>query len=185
MCNIICFSSRQHLQHSPSHLFEWTLLKDTTARKQKLEPDKILTYGSGNVHLVCHVSLSLSIIIYSILWSCYMHHVVQDGAPLLLYTSTAVRCVVWLIYVLKGGFFILILSGEGYSSRHPVDRYTLTYTHYTHTHTHTHTHSLSHTCTHTHIHTHTQCHTISTSVSNQSRQCAGGRGCHPVSLPWR
>lgn len=32
-------------------MFEWTLLKDTTARNQKLEPEEILTYvyESGSV----------------------------------------------------------------------------------------------------------------------------------------
>ena len=49
--------------------------------------------------LVCPVSLSLSVVMCSILWSCYSSCVVQYGAPLLLYTSTAVVvcCVVYCV----------------------------------------------------------------------------------------
>ena len=50
MCNLICFSSGNIFSTLRGLLFEWTLLKDTTARNQKLEPDEILTYGSGNMH---------------------------------------------------------------------------------------------------------------------------------------
>ena len=44
-------------------MFEWSLLKDTTARNQKLEPEEILTYGNGNVH-DDRVGLLLSALLY-------------------------------------------------------------------------------------------------------------------------